>query len=73
MDSSFYYPSHLNIAVTPAQPLQYHLYAPPLPYITGSNPQQRAMQTFFMADDLREELLKRVEATVRHPDPYCWL
>ncbi|KAI9143254.1 hypothetical protein BKA69DRAFT_1133639 [Paraphysoderma sedebokerense] len=41
--------------------LNYHLYVSPLPHTNSTklNRQQKTIHTFFMADDLREELTKR--------------
>ncbi|KAK9448200.1 uncharacterized protein V1518DRAFT_419963 [Limtongia smithiae] len=47
------------------QPLQYHLYAPLPPHKINLLPYQRTVQNFFLGDDLREDLQKKVEATLQ--------
>ncbi|KAI7862598.1 hypothetical protein BDF14DRAFT_1885920 [Spinellus fusiger] len=44
------------------QPLQYHMCAPSLPHVSNLHPHQKALQSFFIADNLREQLSKRSEA-----------
>ncbi|CAO3638652.1 unnamed protein product [Cunninghamella blakesleeana] len=51
----------------PRQPLQYHLYTPPLPHIANLHPHQRTIQSFFIADNLREQLTRRNEAILATP------
>ncbi|KAF8854360.1 PAB-dependent poly(A)-specific ribonuclease subunit PAN3 [Acephala macrosclerotiorum] len=47
----------------PAQPLQYHLYAPIGPHKEDILAYQRLAHDFFLPNDLREELQKKSEAT----------
>ncbi|KAI9303986.1 hypothetical protein BJ944DRAFT_267525 [Cunninghamella echinulata] len=51
----------------PRQPLQYHLYTSPLPHIANLHPHQRTIQSFFIADNLREQLTRRNEAILATP------
>ncbi|SAM09208.1 hypothetical protein [Absidia glauca] len=51
----------------PRQPLQYHLYTSPLPHVGNLHPHQRAIQSFFIPDQLREQLTRRNEATLTPP------
>ncbi|KAI8329373.1 kinase-like domain-containing protein [Choanephora cucurbitarum] len=46
----------------PRQPLQHHLYASPLPHVSNLLPHQRTIQSFFIPDQIREELTQRNEA-----------
>ncbi|KAI9492444.1 hypothetical protein BDB00DRAFT_828120 [Zychaea mexicana] len=46
------------------QPLQYHLYTSGLVPVADPLPHQRAIQSFFMPDKLRESLTQRNEATL---------
>ncbi|KAJ3098041.1 PAB-dependent poly(A)-specific ribonuclease subunit 3, partial [Physocladia obscura] len=55
----------------PLQPLQYHLYAPPLPYVSNMAPHQKGVHFFFMDDKLRETLQRQSEATYQILDPNC--
>ena len=70
-DASGYYPGARPDAFYPTsqppvpQPLQHHLYAPPLAHISALHPHQRSIHSFFMSDKLREELQERSEATLR--------
>ncbi|KAL0091718.1 hypothetical protein J3Q64DRAFT_1846468 [Phycomyces blakesleeanus] len=48
----------------PRQPLQYHMYAPLLPHISNLHPHQKTLQSFFIPENLREQLFKRNEATI---------
>ncbi|ORZ01467.1 kinase-like domain-containing protein [Syncephalastrum racemosum] len=48
----------------PRQPLQYHLYTSQLPHISNLPPHQRTIQSFFIPDNLREQLTQRNEATL---------
>ncbi|OAD06478.1 hypothetical protein MUCCIDRAFT_152035 [Mucor lusitanicus CBS 277.49] len=49
-------------AVYPRQPLQHHLYSAPLPHVSNLAPHQRTIQSFFIPDNLREQLTQRNEA-----------
>ncbi|KAL9556264.1 hypothetical protein PS6_002426 [Mucor atramentarius] len=49
-------------AVYPRQPLQHHLYSAPLPHVSNLSPHQRTIQSFFIPDNLREQLTQRNEA-----------
>ncbi|KAK4521448.1 uncharacterized protein ATC70_012063 [Mucor velutinosus] len=49
-------------AVYPRQPLQHHLYSAPLPHVSNLAPHQRTIQSFFIPDNLREQLTERNEA-----------
>ncbi|KAI9203946.1 uncharacterized protein BJ171DRAFT_507112 [Polychytrium aggregatum] len=51
------------------EPLQYHLYAPPLPHVSSLPPHQKTIHAFFMSDKLREDLQRRTEATLVSIDP----
>ncbi|KAI8983560.1 hypothetical protein BDB01DRAFT_722793 [Pilobolus umbonatus] len=42
--------------------LQYHLYTSNLPHVNNLLPNQRSIQSFFISDDLREQLTQRNEA-----------
>lgn len=44
------------------QPLQYHLYNPPLPHVSNLHPQHLSAHAFFMSNDEREELQRKNEA-----------
>lgn len=57
-----YYPPQPNYTVN--QPLNYHLYAPQGGVPTDLTPYQRSMSDFFMPEKLREELLRRTDATL---------
>ncbi|KAG2202075.1 hypothetical protein INT46_002004 [Mucor plumbeus] len=48
--------------VYPRQPLQHHLYSAPLPHVSNLPPHQRTVQSFFIPDNLREQLTQRNEA-----------
>ncbi|KAI9317774.1 hypothetical protein BX666DRAFT_1940653 [Dichotomocladium elegans] len=52
---------YMNAPIFTRQPLQYHLCSQPLPHVTALLPHQRAIQSFFMPDNLREELTQRNE------------
>ncbi|GAN02516.1 poly(A)-specific ribonuclease [Mucor ambiguus] len=43
---------------------QYHQYAPSLPHVANLQNHQRLVQSFFIPDNLKEQLLKRNDATV---------
>lgn len=47
------------------QPLQHHLYAAWGPHRENLQPNQRAAQDFFIPEDLRQQLQKKTEATMR--------
>ncbi|KAK4515274.1 uncharacterized protein ATC70_002884 [Mucor velutinosus] len=47
----------------PSQP-QYHQYAPTLPHVANLQNHQRLVQSFYIPDNLREQLLKRNDATI---------
>ncbi|CAO3589713.1 unnamed protein product [Absidia cylindrospora] len=51
----------------PRQPLQYHLYTSPLPHVANVHSNQRSIQSFFLQDQLREQLTRRNEATLAVP------
>ncbi|KAI8087842.1 kinase-like domain-containing protein [Gilbertella persicaria] len=44
--------------------LQYHQYPPTLPHISNLATQQRLVQSFYIPDNLREQLIKRNESTL---------
>jgi PAB-dependent poly(A)-specific ribonuclease subunit 3 len=44
------------------QPLQYHLYNPPLPHVSNLHPQHLSAHAFFMSNEEREELQRKNEA-----------
>ncbi|KAN0065501.1 PAB-dependent poly(A)-specific ribonuclease subunit 3 [Thecaphora frezii] len=44
------------------QPLQYHLYAPPLPHVSNLHPHHLSAHAFFLAPNQREELQRKQEA-----------
>jgi PAB-dependent poly(A)-specific ribonuclease subunit 3 len=44
------------------QPLQYHLYNPPLPHVSNLHPQHLSAHAFFMSSEEREELQRKNEA-----------
>ncbi|KAI8073106.1 hypothetical protein BC940DRAFT_364207 [Gongronella butleri] len=46
----------------PRQPLQYHLYSSATSDLANVHPHQRAIQSFFIPDNLREQLTRRNEA-----------
>ncbi|KAI9478636.1 MAG: hypothetical protein EXX96DRAFT_571669 [Benjaminiella poitrasii] len=48
--------------VFPRQPLQHHLYSTPLPHISNLAPNQRTVHSFFLPDNIREQLTQRNEA-----------
>ncbi|RCH89492.1 PAB-dependent poly(A)-specific ribonuclease subunit 3, partial [Rhizopus stolonifer] len=59
MDPYFY----MNTpSMFPRQPLQHHLYAPPLPHTSNLLPHQRTIQSFFISDQIRQLLTQRNEA-----------
>ncbi|CEP17331.1 hypothetical protein [Parasitella parasitica] len=47
----------------PAQP-QYHQYVPALPHVANLSNHQRLVQSFYIPDNLREQLLKRNDTTI---------
>jgi hypothetical protein len=59
------------IQPAPSQPLRYHLYVPPLPYAPNLQPHQRSIHSFFLADDIRENLTRKNEMVFRILDPEC--
>ncbi|PWY98919.1 hypothetical protein BCV70DRAFT_192963 [Testicularia cyperi] len=44
------------------QPLQYHLYAPPLPHVSNLHPHHLSANAFFLNPNQREELQRKQEA-----------
>lgn len=44
------------------QPLQYHLYNPPLPHVSNLHPQHLSAHAFFLGTDHREELQRKNDA-----------
>ncbi|KAK8070453.1 hypothetical protein PG997_010656 [Apiospora hydei] len=60
--STSFYPAQGAYAA-PAQPLQYHLYAPVGPYRSDLSNYQRQAHDFFLREDIREEMQKKSEAT----------
>lgn len=54
--------SHAAAAVKLRQPLQYHLYNPPMPHVSNLHPQHLSANAFFMSADEREELQRKNEA-----------
>lgn len=44
------------------QPLQYHLYAPPMPHVSNLHPQHLSANAFFMSSEEREELQRKNDA-----------
>ncbi|SPO36680.1 related to Pab1 dependent poly(A)-specific ribonuclease PAN3 [Pseudozyma flocculosa] len=44
------------------QPLQYHLYAPPLPHVSNLHPHHLSAHAFFLSPNQREELQRKQEA-----------
>ncbi|KAI8644265.1 hypothetical protein BD408DRAFT_441906 [Parasitella parasitica] len=57
----FYYMS--NQFPQPAQP-QYHQYVPALPHVANLSNHQRLVQSFYIPDNLREQLLKRNDTAI---------
>ncbi|KAK9480635.1 hypothetical protein V1514DRAFT_346026 [Lipomyces japonicus] len=68
--------SHINPYATQAhdmfyqpqahyQPLQYHLYAPLPPHPINHQPYQKNVHSFFISDNLREELQRKAEASLQ--------
>ncbi|KAL1927009.1 hypothetical protein VTP01DRAFT_5339 [Rhizomucor pusillus] len=55
---------YMNAPVFHRQPLQYHLYTNPLPHVSKLLPHQRSIQSFFISDELREELTQKNEMTL---------
>ncbi|CAG8488906.1 7888_t:CDS:10 [Diversispora eburnea] len=47
------------------QPLQYHLYSSPLSHVSNLHPHQKTIHAFFMSDNLREELQRKNDVTLR--------
>ncbi|OAD08015.1 hypothetical protein MUCCIDRAFT_134844, partial [Mucor lusitanicus CBS 277.49] len=43
---------------------QYHQYAPTLPHVANLQTHQRLVQSFYIPDNLREQLMKRNDATI---------
>ncbi|CDH57810.1 poly-specific ribonuclease [Lichtheimia corymbifera JMRC:FSU:9682] len=62
MQADPYY--YMNAPVFARQPLQYHLYASNAPPVSRLLPHHRTIQSFFMPDNLREELTQRNETTL---------
>ncbi|KAL7316596.1 PAB-dependent poly(A)-specific ribonuclease subunit 3 [Mucor circinelloides] len=74
----YMYPSHQSTSMMPQDPFfymnnhpfpqppqpQYHQYAPTLPHIANLQNHQRLVQSFYIPDNLREQLLKRNDATI---------
>ncbi|CAO3654961.1 unnamed protein product [Mucor fragilis] len=52
----------------PSQP-QYHQYAPTLPHVANLQSHQRLVQSFYIPDNLKEQLLKRNDATIAAAAP----
>ncbi|ORX88988.1 hypothetical protein K493DRAFT_331279 [Basidiobolus meristosporus CBS 931.73] len=53
----------------PPLELRYHLYTTPLPHITNLPPNRKTIHSFFMSDNLREELQRKNEASIQYLDP----
>ena len=51
------------------QPLQYHLYAPPLPHVSNLHPAHLSAHAFFMPPNPREEAQRKLEAIHTSPVP----
>lgn len=51
-------PGHAKVR----QPLQYHLYNPPLPHVSNLHPQHLSAHAFFLSPDHREELQRKNDA-----------
>ncbi|ORY52958.1 hypothetical protein BCR33DRAFT_693378 [Rhizoclosmatium globosum] len=72
-DDSFRYTTDSHNAqqlpIAPLQPLQYHLYTPPLPHVSNMPAHHRAIHHFFMEDNLRETLQRQSEASRQILDP----
>ncbi|PLW56379.1 hypothetical protein PCANC_03462 [Puccinia coronata f. sp. avenae] len=49
------------------RPLNYHLYAPPLPHSSNQHPHQLALNKFFMPASIRETLQKKSAAVLQGP------
>ncbi|KNZ47039.1 hypothetical protein VP01_672g2 [Puccinia sorghi] len=49
------------------RPLNYHLYAPPLPHSSNQHPHQLALNKFFMPASIRETLQKKSAAILQGP------
>ncbi|MBW0534771.1 hypothetical protein O181_074486 [Austropuccinia psidii MF-1] len=49
------------------RPLNYHLYAPPLPHSSNQHPHQLALNSFFMPPSIRETLQKKSAAILQGP------
>ncbi|KAI7890942.1 uncharacterized protein EV154DRAFT_510062 [Mucor mucedo] len=54
-----YYYMNVNPSVT-----QYHMYQPTLPHVANLSTHHRLVQSFFIPDKLREQLIKRKEASL---------
>ncbi|CDH54643.1 poly-specific ribonuclease [Lichtheimia corymbifera JMRC:FSU:9682] len=52
---------YMGASMFDQQPLQYHMHARTLPHLANLSTQQRALQSFFTPDQLREELARRNE------------
>ncbi|KAJ3387933.1 PAB-dependent poly(A)-specific ribonuclease subunit 3 [Entophlyctis sp. JEL0112] len=63
-DAYPYAEADVRPVATPFQPLQYHLYGPPLPYVSNVPPYYKAVHRFFMDDNLRESLQRKSEAAL---------
>lgn len=59
--TSFFQPQ--NAFTGPLQPLQHHLYAPSNGRRDDLQPYQRSTSDFFIPEDIRQELVKKLEAT----------
>ncbi|KAF4119877.1 PAB-dependent poly(A)-specific ribonuclease subunit 3 [Geosmithia morbida] len=59
--TSFFQPQ--SAFTGPLQPLQHHLYAPSTGRRDDLHPYQRTTSDFFMPEELRQELVKKLEAT----------
>nr|CDI56538.1 related to Pab1 dependent poly(A)-specific ribonuclease PAN3 [Melanopsichium pennsylvanicum 4] len=58
-----------NGAAKLRQPLQYHLYAPPLPHVSNLHPHHLTANAFFLNPNQREELQRRQEAMLASVPP----
>ncbi|OZJ02266.1 hypothetical protein BZG36_04701 [Bifiguratus adelaidae] len=60
----YYYGPPPVMAHQPREQLQYHLYTNPLPHVSNLQAHQRSIHNFSIADNLRETLQKKNEATI---------
>ncbi|KAK9761988.1 PAB-dependent poly(A)-specific ribonuclease subunit 3, variant 2 [Basidiobolus ranarum] len=49
--------------------LQYHLYTTPLPHVSNLPSNRKTIHSFFMSDNLREELQRKNEASIQYLNP----